>query len=82
LIDKRWHSGILDTRSFRGADCENGRYLVGAKVREILVVSKQEALNVDEERFNLRKINELQIEITNRCSAFENLSDDEEINRT
>ena len=39
------------------------------------------------ERFNLRKLNELevrkqyQIAITNRCAALENLSDSEDINR-
>ena len=51
-----------------------------AKVRERLTVSKQEAQRFDGGRFNLRKLNELevrkeyQIEITNRFSAIENLS--------
>jgi hypothetical protein len=43
LIDRRWHSSILDVRSFRGADCDTDHYLVVAKVRERLVVSKQAA---------------------------------------
>ena len=34
LVDRRWHSSILDVRSFRGADCDTGHYLVVAKVRE------------------------------------------------
>jgi len=34
LIDGRWHSSILDVRSFRGADCVTGHHLVVAKVRE------------------------------------------------
>jgi len=57
------------------------------KVREKLAVSKQAAHRFDGERFNLRKINEVevrkqyQIEITNRFAALENLSDDEDINR-
>jgi endonuclease/exonuclease/phosphatase family metal-dependent hydrolase len=31
LIDKRRHSNALDVRSFRGADCDTGHYLVVAK---------------------------------------------------
>jgi len=34
LIDKRWHSSILDVRSFRGADCDTDHYLLVAKVGE------------------------------------------------
>ena len=60
LIDRRWHSSILDVRSFRGADCDADHYLVVAKFREILAVSKQAAQRFDEERFNLRKLNELE----------------------
>jgi len=50
-----------------------------------LAVSKQAAQKFDGERFNLRKLNELEvtkqylIEITNRFAALENLSDDEDI---
>ena len=57
------------------------------KVRERLAVSKQAAQRFDGERFNLMKLNELevrkqyQIETTNRFTALENLSDDEDINR-
>jgi len=48
---------------------------------------KETAQKFDGEKFNLRKLNELefwkqyQIEITNRFSALENLSDCEDINR-
>jgi len=84
LIDRRRHSSILDVRSFTGAECDTDHCLVVAKVRERLAVSKP-AQRFDGERFNLRKLNELevrkqyQVEITNRFAALENLSDDEDI---
>ena len=56
LIDGRWHSSILDVRSFRGADCDTDRCLVVAKVREILAVSKPASHKFDVERFDLRKV--------------------------
>jgi len=49
LIDRRWHSSILDLRSYRGADCDTDHYLVVAKVRERLPVSKQAAQKFDGE---------------------------------
>jgi len=57
---------------------------VVAKVRERLAVSKQEAQKFDGERFNLRKLNKLEVRKqyqTNRYAALENLSDSEDINR-
>jgi len=88
LIDRRWHSSILDVRSFRGADCETDQYLVIAKVRERFAVGKQAAKRFDRQRFNLRKLNEpgvreqYQIEIKNWFSALENVNDEEDVNRT
>jgi len=88
LIDRRWHSSVLDMRSFRGAYCDTDHYLVIAKVREILAVGKQAAQKFDRQRCNLRKLNEpevreqCQTEITNRFAALENLNDDEDVNRT
>ena len=58
-----------------------------AKVRERLAVRIQAAQKSDGGRFNLRKLNELevrkqyQIEITNSFAALENVSEDEDINR-
>ena len=61
--------------------------MVVAKVRERLAVSKQVAQKLDGERFNMRKLKDLevkkqyQIEITNRFAALGNISDDGDINR-
>ena len=58
LIDRRWHSSALDVLSFRGADCDTDYYLVVAKVRERLAVSKEGAAQKsDGEIFNLRELN-------------------------
>jgi hypothetical protein len=40
LLDKRQHSNILDIQSLRGADCDTDHYLVVAKLREGISVSK------------------------------------------
>ena len=61
MIDMRWHSSMLDVRSFREADCDTDQYLVVANVRERLSVSKQAAQKFDGERFNHRKLSELEI---------------------
>ena len=87
LIDRGWHSSILDVRYFTGADCDTYHYLVVAKFRESLAVSKQAAQKFDVERFIRRKLNELEvrklyrIEISKRFAALENLSDSKDIKR-
>jgi hypothetical protein len=55
LIDRRWHSSILDYRSFRGTDCDTGNNLVVARVRERLPVSKQATHKLDVGRFRETK---------------------------
>jgi uncharacterized FlaG/YvyC family protein len=60
---------------------------VVAKVRERLAVSKQAAQKFDAERFNLKKLSELEVrkqyqhKISNRFAALENLNVSEDINR-
>ena len=56
-------------------------------MRERLAISKQAAQKFDGERFDLRKLNELevkekyQIEITNKFAALESLNVDDDVNR-
>jgi hypothetical protein len=61
LIDMRRHSRILDVRSFRSDDCEVDHYLVVAKIRERLTVSKRLVNKMEMDRFNLRKLNEVEV---------------------
>jgi hypothetical protein len=56
LIDRRWHSSILDIRSFRAADCDTDHYLVVSKFRERLAVSKQTAHRVHIWRSSISRI--------------------------
>jgi hypothetical protein len=87
LIDRRRQSSTLDVRSFRAADCDNDHYLVVAKVRERLAVSKQTAYIVHMERFNLKKLNEAEgkeqyrIEISNSFVALENRDTGVDVNK-
>jgi hypothetical protein len=87
LIDRRRHSSIIDVRSFRAADCDTDHYLVVAKVREGLAVNKQTTHRVHMERFNLKKLKEVevkeqyQIEISNRFAGLEHLDTEMGINR-
>jgi hypothetical protein len=75
LVDRQRHSNILDVRSYRAADCDTDHYLVVLKVRERLTVSKQGLYRFHMERFNLKKLNEIEgeekycVEISNRFAA-------------
>jgi hypothetical protein len=70
---------VLDVRSFRRADRDTDQYLVVAEIRERLAVSKQTMYNFHMERFNLKKLKEVEtkeqyhVEISNRFAALENL---------
>jgi hypothetical protein len=87
LIDRRRYSIVLDIRSFRGADCDIGLYLVVAKVRERLSVGKQITNKYYMEKFNLQELNAVEdkeqyrIEISNRFAALENLDENVDIKR-
>jgi hypothetical protein len=58
LIDRRRNSSVLNVKSFKGADCDRDHYLVVAKVRERLAVSKQMVKKMDMKRFYLKLLNE------------------------
>ena len=70
---------VLGVQSFRGDDCGTDHCLVVANVRERWAVIKQAAQKLYGERFNVRKLNELEvwkqyrIEITEIFTALENL---------
>ena len=87
LTDSRWHSSILDVRSFTRTDFNTNHYMVVAKVRDRLAVSKQPAQKFDVERYNLMPLIELQvwkqyqIKISNRCAVLKNLNDSKNVNR-
>ena len=63
------------------------RRVIHAKVRERLAVGMQATQSLDRHRFNLSKLNELevrkqcQVEITNRFAALETLNENEDVNR-
>jgi hypothetical protein len=86
LIDKRRHSNVLDVRSFRGADYDTDHYLVVAKLRERISVSKRARQNFDLERFNLKNLDDIevkekyQVEISNRFAVLECIDESFDVN--
>jgi hypothetical protein len=77
LIDRGWYSSVLDVQSFRAADRDTDHYLLAAKVGERPAVSKQRTHRFHMEKFDLKKLYEVQgkeqycIEIS--FTALENL---------
>jgi hypothetical protein len=86
LIDKRRHSFVLGVRPFRGADCDTDHCLVVAKLGERISVSKRTRQKFDLERFDLKKLDDVeikekyQVEISNRFGALERLGESFDIN--
>jgi hypothetical protein len=68
-------------------DCDTDLYLVVAKSRERLALSKEATHTVHMERFNVNKLSEVEakeqylVEISSRFSALKNLDTDGDVNK-
>jgi hypothetical protein len=66
---------------FRGVDCDTDYYLVVAELRERISVSKRARQKCDSERFDLKKLDDVEVEekckveISNRFAALESLDE-------
>jgi hypothetical protein len=74
---RRGHSSVLNVRSFRAEDCDTDHCLVVADIRERLAVNKQGLYKFHMQRFNLKKLNEVEgkekyhVEVSNRFAMLE-----------
>jgi hypothetical protein len=73
----RRHSSV-HVRTFRARDYDTYHYLVVAKIRERLTVNKQRSQRFHLERFNLKKLND--VEVSNRVAALKDLDAEVKIN--
>jgi hypothetical protein len=77
LKDRQSYSSVLNVQTFRAADCDTDHYLVVAKVRERLAMNKQRSHRFHMDRFNLKKLNEVEgkeqfrVEVSNRFAALD-----------
>jgi hypothetical protein len=82
----RWHSYVLDVRSFRGTACDSDHCLIVAKVMDSLALSRQ-TTQFCMEKFNPHKLNKVeskeqfQMKISNRFVTLENINEDVDSNR-
>jgi hypothetical protein len=89
LTDKYNHTHLIQVYCFlfSTTTCFDSLHKPLSGTHRFTGVSKKAAQKFDGERFNLRKLYQLdvrklyQIEITNRFAALQNLSDGEDINR-
>jgi hypothetical protein len=60
LIDRRWHSSVLDIQSFCAADRDNEYIQVMANAGERLAVSKQRSHRYHMESFSLKNLSKVE----------------------
>ncbi|PSN43801.1 hypothetical protein C0J52_15501 [Blattella germanica] len=79
LVDKRWHSSIIDIRSVRGLDCNSDHQLVRVKVRERLALTRGTDTKDDSDKYELKNLRNDEEFETLECSE-ENVATEEETN--